>query len=196
MDEWSKVMETGATPPVDIFPFLKYLPQRFFFPGWKSRARAVGAAMDDLYGRMVTRVLQRRHRLLEQQKSFPHPTTATSSSFLGSVLDQQEATSSTKGSPNNPRLTHHELSFLVGVLLEGGSDTSASIILAFIQAMIVYPAVQAAAHAEIDAVLGEERSPSWADRACLPYVGQIVKETMRWRPVTPLAFPHATSQGW
>jgi uncharacterized ParB-like nuclease family protein len=27
MDHWSKIMEIGATPPVDVFPWLKYVPE-------------------------------------------------------------------------------------------------------------------------------------------------------------------------
>lgn len=61
--------------------------------------------------------------------------------------------------------------------------------------MIENPEVQRTAQQEIDSVMGEERSPLWPDFAKLPYINMIVKETMRWRPVTPLAFPHATCEG-
>jgi cytochrome P450 len=40
-------------------------------------------------------------------------------------------------------LTENELRFLGGVLMEGGSDTSSSLILTIIQAMTKYPEVQA-----------------------------------------------------
>lgn len=172
MEEWSKVMETGATPPVDILPFLKHIPERFF-NNWKSRSQAVGRAMDRLYGSQVSHILARRQRLGSQ------------GSFLDTVLDQQEKL----------QLSRNELNFLCGVLMEGGSDTSSSMILAFIHAMIKYPEVQAEAHRQIDSVVGPERSPNWGDYAKLPYISQIVKETMRWRPVTPLSFPHATAAG-
>jgi cytochrome P450 len=58
---------------------------------------------------------------------------------------------------------------------EGGSDTSASIITAFVQAMVAYPDVQRKAQAEIDGVVGEDRSPTWQDYAALPYVGKCVE---------------------
>ena len=172
MEEWSKVMETGATPPVDIFPFLKWIPESVF-GNWITRSRAVGKAMDKLYGRMVSRVLKRREAY------------GSKGSFLDGVLDQNDSLN----------LTRDQLNFLCGVLMEGGSDTSSSIILAFIHAMIKNPEVQKKAQKEIDAHIGEDRSPQWSDYPQLPYVAQIVKETMRWRPVTPLAFPHATSEG-
>lgn len=173
MEEWSKVMETGATPPVDIIPALKWVPE-CLLGSWITRSRNVGKAMDKLYGGMVAHVLQRRLRSGGRE------------SFLDGVLDQPELVST---------LTRNQLNFLGGVLMEGGSDTSSSIILAFIQAMVKYPLVQKKAQEEIDAVASESRSPLWADYANLPYVAMIVKETMRWRPVTPLAFPHAVSEG-
>ena len=172
MEEWSKVMETGATPPVDIFPFLKWVPESLF-GNWISRSSAVGHAMDTLYGRMVSQVLKRRTAIGSKE------------SFLDSVLDQNESLG----------LTRNQLNFLCGVLMEGGSDTSSSIILAFIHAMIKFPEVQKKAQAEIDGVVGADCSPRWEHYSQLPYIAMIVKETMRWRPVTPLAFPHCTSEG-
>ncbi|MCJ1348478.1 hypothetical protein MMC31_006710 [Peltigera leucophlebia] len=170
MEGWSNVMETGATPPVDIFPIFKWIPQRFF-NNWIARSRSVGTAMDKLYGRLVSHVIQRRLKAGSQ------------GSFLDDILDQQEKL----------QLNRNELNFLCGVLIEGGSDTSSSMILAFIHAMIKFPHVQIKAQQEIDSVVGEDRSPLWSDYAKLPYINQVVKETMRWRPVTPLAFPHAAS---
>lgn len=173
MEEWSKLMESGATPPVDIFPILKWIPQRFF-KNWITSCRSVGIAMDKLYGRMVSHVIQRRLKA------------GSRASFLDDVLDQQQEKS---------QLSQNELNLLCGILLEGGSDSSASMILAFIHAMIKYPHVQTKAQQEIDSVMGEDRSSLWSDYAKLPYVSQIVKETMRWRPVGPLAFPRASTAG-
>ena len=57
-------------------------------------------------------------------------------------------------------------------------------------AMIAYPETQSRAHAEIDAVVGRERLPTFADYPHLPYVRAMVKEILRWRPPAPLAAPH------
>jgi hypothetical protein len=59
------------------------------------------------------------------------------------------------------------------------------IILAFCQAMVANPDIQKRAQEEIDKVVGDDRSPNWQDYSSLPYIAQCVKETMRWRPVTP-----------
>lgn len=52
--------------------------------------------------------------------------------------------------------------------------------------MLLHPDAQKRAQAELDSVVGRERLPTFADRAALPYVEAIVKETFRWQPVTPL----------
>ncbi|KAG9077390.1 hypothetical protein FRC06_008948 [Ceratobasidium sp. 370] len=60
--------------------------------------------------------------------------------------------------------------------------------------MIHHPEVQAKAQAEIDRVIGTKRLPTFEDQPQLPYVDQIMKEVMRWQPVTPLAVPHTSTQ--
>ena len=172
MEKLSSIFEIGATPPVDILPVLKYLPQSLF-NNWKTKSSAVGEAIDTLYDPLVSHVIQRRSR------------NGSSKSFLDNVLDQQDKL----------QLTRHELNLMCGNLTEGGSDTTSSMILVFIQAMLRYPDVQREAQKQIDFIIGEERSPEWIDYDRLPYVAMIVKETMRWRPVAPLAFPHALTKG-
>jgi cytochrome P450 len=57
---------------------------------------------------------------------------------------------------------------------------------AFFLAMAMHPDVQRKAQAEIDAVVGQDRLPDFSDRAKLPYVNAIVKETLRWHSILPL----------
>jgi len=78
--------------------------------------------------------------------------------------------------------------------VEGGADTSSASILTLILAWVLWPEVQKKARAEIDAICGTERSPNWSDFEQLPYVNQIVKEGLRWRPVAPTALPHQLRQ--
>ncbi|KAF7338938.1 Cytochrome P450 [Mycena venus] len=72
----------------------------------------------------------------------------------------------------------------------GGSDTTISALETFVLAMIANPEAQRRAQAEIDSVVGNDRLPNFTDEASLPYVSAIVKEVLRWRVVTPIAFPH------
>lgn len=52
--------------------------------------------------------------------------------------------------------------------------------------MVLYPAVQAKAQAELDSAIGSGRLPDYNDRPSLPYINAIVKEVLRWNPVAPL----------
>lgn len=171
MENWSKVMEPGNTPPVDIYPFLHWVPERFLGM-WASRAQDVGREMNGLYSEYLDLVINRRSQ------------EGSRGSLLDDVLDQNDKL----------QFSRHQLYFLGGVLMEGGSDTSSSIIIAFIHAMTKWPSVQRKAQRELDSVVGSDRSPLWSDYASLPYVAATVKEAMRWRPVVPLAFPHALSE--
>ena len=64
-------------------------------------------------------------------------------------------------------------------------------------AMLAYPETQARAQAELDAVVGRARLPTFADYHNLPYIRAMVKEVLRWRPVGPLGIPHiSTEDDW
>ncbi|OAX35253.1 cytochrome P450 [Rhizopogon vinicolor AM-OR11-026] len=56
--------------------------------------------------------------------------------------------------------------------------------------MTLFPDVQKKAQAEIDAVVGPDRLPSFADRDSLPYVEALTKEVLRWNAVVPTGVPH------
>lgn len=157
---------------MDLFPFLKVIPERFF-GNYITRARGIGQQMENLYLDILRKVEKRRecgHNL---------------GSFMDRVLDNQ----------GKNKLPRHQLQFIGGVLMEGGSDTSSSLTLAIVQALIENPEIQRKAHIEIDQVVGHDRSPVWGDMENLPYINMIVKEGHRWRPVLPLCFPHALGEG-
>ena len=56
--------------------------------------------------------------------------------------------------------------------------------------MVLHPVQQKKAQEEIDRVIGSDRLPTFDDRPFLPYVGALLREVLRFRPVTPLGFPH------
>jgi hypothetical protein len=51
--------------------------------------------------------------------------------------------------------------------------------------MTLHPEVQARARAELDAVVGQDRLPNCNDREHLPYIGALIKESVRWHCVAP-----------
>ena len=56
--------------------------------------------------------------------------------------------------------------------------------------MLAYPETQSRAQAELDAVVGRSRPPTFADYQSLPYIRAMVKEILRWSPSGPLGLPH------
>lgn len=56
-DQFTAILENGASPPVDAFPFLKMLPE--FLASWKTRARAVREEQKGLYLRLLRETRKR-----------------------------------------------------------------------------------------------------------------------------------------
>ncbi|EXJ79931.1 hypothetical protein A1O3_08216 [Capronia epimyces CBS 606.96] len=165
---WSEAMEPGANPPVDIFPFIRYIPESMAF--WKRRALDAGKTMDDAWREGRERVERRRARGIKRD------------SIVDACLDEYKE----KGMP----FSQHAFDNLMGEILEGAADTTASQLCTLIMAFTVYPEVQEKAREEIDRVCGSERAPGWSDFKDLPYINAIVKEGMRWRPTSATALPH------
>ena len=89
-------------------------------------------------------------------------------------------------------------SFLVIPLYSaGGSDTISTAMGFWTLAMLAYPETQVRAQAELDAVVGRTRLPTFADYPHLPYIRAMVKELLRWRPIAPIITPHrVTEDDW
>lgn len=56
----------------------------------------------------------------------------------------------------------------------------------FVLAMILFPEVQKSAQEELDRIIGRDRLPTFADRPQLPYISNVVKESLRWKAVSNL----------
>jgi len=81
------------------------------------------------------------------------------------------------------------IAYLGGSAFEAGTYVSACVLKCFILACVNWPNFVKRAQEEMQQVLGDA-APTFADRERLPYLFAVVKETIRWVPVTPLAFPH------
>ena len=72
------------------------------------------------------------------------------------------------------------------ILSIAGSDTTRAAMSWWTLAMLLYPGVQKRAQEELDSVVGRSRLPTFADMSQLPFICALVKEVVRWRPVTPM----------
>ncbi|KAI0311159.1 cytochrome P450 [Amylostereum chailletii] len=91
-------------------------------------------------------------------------------------------------------LTDLELAYCVAAPFGGGVDTTSSSIEYAILSAMLFPLQAQKAQAELDRIVGRDRLPTFEDQAALPYVGAYIKELERWRPIVPLAVPHAVTR--
>ncbi|KAL2847563.1 cytochrome P450 [Aspergillus pseudoustus] len=168
MDRWTEAMEAGANPPVDEYPILKLIPKRFAY--WKRRAIAAGEVFDTMWGKARRIVDERRASGVRRE------------CIIDNLLDEYNK----KGWP----MSQHAFNNLVGEVVEGAADTTAAQILTLILAFAKYPQVQEKARREVDKVCDAGHVPAFSDFKSIPYINQIVKEGMRWRPVAVTGLPH------
>ncbi|KAJ8072218.1 hypothetical protein PM082_015776 [Marasmius tenuissimus] len=166
---WNSILEPGAHPPIDLLPFLKYIPEKW--ATWKQLARSIRRKQRDLYFGLVAET-EKRMKMGEENGS-----------YMEQVLSRQEEL----------RLDREMIGYLGGTLLEGGSETSASLLHSLVLFLVASPESQRKAQEEIDRVVGRERLPGLEDSDELPYIQALIKETHRIRPVAPLHIPHATT---
>ncbi|KFA72996.1 hypothetical protein S40288_03258 [Stachybotrys chartarum IBT 40288] len=83
--------------------------------------------------------------------------------------------------------------YIAGQILQAGAETTAGILLGFIQAMVIFPDVAKVGQEEIDRICGD-RIPDLNDVPSLPYIRACAKECMRWMPGLFLGVPHATTE--
>lgn len=135
MDNYSASLEAGANPPVDEFPFLKYIPDRF--APWKRRAKGSYKCMDDTW--------DKARRLVNARRAQGKRRTA----IIDSILDGEKH--------SDLQVTDKQMNHFLGVLVEGGADTTASATLTSIMHLALHPEVQEKARKELDTICGVER---------------------------------------
>ncbi|KAH2023274.1 hypothetical protein KXV45_000960 [Aspergillus fumigatus] len=84
------------------------------------------------------------------------------------------------------------LAYMVGSLYEASMAASQALRV-IILAGLLHPDATRRMHDELDAVVGTGRLPDFHDAAQLPYTQAFIKEAMRWRSLTPMGSPRATS---
>ncbi|EPQ59616.1 cytochrome P450 [Gloeophyllum trabeum ATCC 11539] len=165
-----------ATAPgaflVDIIPALRHIPDWVPGAGWKKKAANWGKTLNDMTNVPLDFVKR------QIAAGIAPPSFTQSLLEGGDVVPEEETT----------------IKWAAASLYSGGADTTVSAIYTFYLAMTLYPEAQKRAHAEIDAVIGCDRLPTFADREHLPYVEALVKEVLRWNPVTPLGVPHRVTE--
>ncbi|KAH9054044.1 cytochrome P450 [Lactarius deliciosus] len=172
-------MEAG-TRLVEFFTWMRYIPSGF--AKWKQDAEYWFVQDSLMFGGHLSKVAN------DLANGVDRP------SFGASVIQNQ----------SKHDLSECEQAWLVGQMLYvpipiflntargitrhsgAGGETTSTILLWWVLAMLAYPEVQTRAHAELDEVVGNARPPTFADLPSLPYIRAMVKEALRWSPTGSL----------
>ncbi|KAL4912096.1 cytochrome P450 [Aspergillus aurantiobrunneus] len=167
-----KTVERVASPGaylVDSFPVLNVLPPAL--APFKREAACLHAEELGLF-----RKLQQDVRDEVLRGSAPK-------SFTRSFLENQ----------GTYQLSDDEGAYVIGTLFEAGSGTTAAAMMSFCLTMCHHPEWQSKMQDELDHQVGD-RMPEFEDIPQLPTVRAVIKEVLRWRPVTAGNVPHQLVQ--
>ncbi|KAJ7448913.1 cytochrome P450 [Mycena latifolia] len=170
MDAVAKAGVPGSYIAVQAFP-LKHLPSWFPGAGFKRQGKKWSVVQNEM-----------RARPLKFLKDSMAPGTARPS--IGSDLIYAMEEAKTTDDPYEQEILKDTLA----VLYFGGTDTTMAPIYTFFLAMVTHKDVQHEAQKAVDDAVGSTRLPHPSDD--IPYVDAIVKELLRWRPVSSI-FGHA-----
>ncbi|KAG2350129.1 cytochrome P450 [Suillus weaverae] len=152
---------------VDLIPWLKYIP--WYAPELKNEYERTR--------RLYTDQLNRVRREIQSNVDI-------GPSFAKHILENEHLYG----------LTEIELAYLAGAFFGAGTETTAMAICTVLMAAARFPEEQAKVQAELDAVIGRERAPTFADQQSLPRLEAFISEALRWRPLAPEGFPHRTTE--
>ncbi|PIL22641.1 cytochrome P450 [Ganoderma sinense ZZ0214-1] len=151
---------------IESYPWLRYVP------GMTSKLEMWHQEELNLYRGQVEAVKQR----LAKNEVQP--------CFTTYLLEHQEESG----------LSDDELAYLAGSMFGAGSDTTSGVLGFFVMAAAKYPDTQRRVQAQLDAVIGQDRLPTFTDQDRLPEVWAYIEELFRWRPVAPAGISHAATE--
>ncbi|KAJ8119726.1 hypothetical protein ONZ43_g3385 [Nemania bipapillata] len=170
--EWSGIVAQGAAPPLEVFPFLKYIPD--FLTPWKG------------YKRRLADVKRRQNKLY-------HDLASEAKTRIDSGKGQDSFAAAVFRNNHKTEYSQEGLDYLLGLMMEAGSDTTANVFETFVLALATHPKLQAQIYEEVDRVFGQKVMPfASASSDDLPLLRACFYELLRWRPSVPMAIPHAT----
>jgi len=175
IDEFAKQIFRSASPGahlIDFFPWTRHIPSSL--AKWKRDAEALYKQGSEMFDGLILTVEANVAKGSDHQS-------------VGARLIREA---------EKNKLSSSERSWLAGNLYFGGLEATSSMMAWWTLAMLAYPETQARAQAELDAIVGRVRLPTFADYPHLPYIRAMVIEALRWRPAGPLAIHQSTEDDW
>ncbi|KAH9837533.1 cytochrome P450 monooxygenase [Rhodofomes roseus] len=167
---------TSVASLVDFFPFLRYLPPWLPGAGFLTKV----AEVHELVRVMIDVPYERVQASIAKGAARP--------CFLTSLLDEYA---------KDGKMSAYDEADVKGaanIVYGAGTDTTATVLTAFLLAIVLHPEALKKAQAEIDSVVGTERLPELGDRQSLPYFDVLLKEVYRWHPPVPLVIPRLVTE--
>ncbi|KAJ7737916.1 cytochrome P450 [Mycena maculata] len=162
----------GVYPPVDLFPALKYLPERY--APWIAACRRSKSELVKFHAELSMGAKER-----STQPNADHQRDPSFMEYISNMgLSEEEYSVSAYGG---------------FTLMEAGSHTIAAFLLSLILILALHPEPQERAREEIESVVGSARLPELDDFKKMPFVDALMKEVVRIRPPFPIGVPHATT---
>ena len=165
----SKEVEAIANSPggslVEMIPALNSLPS--WLTPWKKQG---------------ARAFHRINALYESNRAAGEA--SPSWNWIKGAIDAKEAQG----------ISHAELTHIIGFIFEVGGEVVSGVLQVFVLAAVTFPKAMEKAKQELERVVGLGRLPDFDDLPHLPYTCAVVTETLRWRTIAPLGFPHMNSE--
>nr|AVX32606.1 cytochrome P450 VoCYP81Q5 [Valeriana officinalis] len=156
----------GASNPGDFLPILGW----FDYGGFQKNLTRIGKQMDGLLQGLIE-----EHRR-EKNKN----------TMVDHLLSLQES--------EPEYYTDEIIKGLMIVMVTAGTDTSSVTVEWAMSLLLNHPEILKKARAEIDKEVGESRLVDEPDLPKLPYLQNIILETLRMFPSAPLLIPHESSE--
>lgn len=174
LEHFSQMAEPGAWL-VDSFPFLVNLPP-WMVQNWRNIGRSWFEYDSKVYLEMYL-------DLVDKIKQGTAP-----DCFIRDLYERIQS------SPEKNAISDELAAYAAGSLVEAGSESTSTVINAWIMACQLFPDTVREAQKELDNVVGLERMPNFDDEAHLPYIRAMVKETLRWWPIVKPGMPHSVTE--
>ncbi|KAI2603637.1 cytochrome P450 [Hypoxylon sp. NC1633] len=170
MDRLTQVNIPGKYA-VERYPALKFVPS--LFAPWKAQVLEQRQKDIQLYSELMDEAKDKMTR------------GALPTCFAKHLLEEKAGLG----------MSDLEIAYTAGSPFGAGVETSAGSLASFLLACVKFgPKFIPEAQAELDAVVGSDRLPTFEDLSRLPYIHAVTSETLRWRPVAVLGgTPHAST---
>ncbi|KAH9009389.1 cytochrome P450 [Lactarius hengduanensis] len=165
--ETHEVIQNAVVPGsffVDVFPALRFVPEWFPGAGFKRLARVAKARGEH----MVDGAFDAAKKAMIGEDSMV--------SLVGTLLSREGPEEMTREE------YEYTIKWAAGSLYGAGTESTTSSISTFLLTMVLFPEVQKRVQAELDAVVGRKRLPTFEDRASLPYLEATIKESLAFPP--------------